>query len=1109
MLTHLTFGPHKRTLALALGLVTATTGCQEGFDTTRQTEIRSTVGAELYKVACNRLAAEALPKDVDGSETDALCDGRETPGPNTPARLAALAKNRARFIAAADKILPEPELDDVEEFTRQLLPFYQAPSEQLPKQTRALAKLIDSIIERRDALQAVARLGQREGYRPLSQTGGLATDALSYPDFAIASRSLLQGIREGGVATDSFDELNRVMSLELASFDAANTDRTLRDLLLKSDPSLGTGAPLYVVERDTRGIALPAMRDGEMTQPFADRNNDGLADVDADGLFVDRTGERLAVATPFATTDAAATGRDAQGRAIDANGDLLYDYKNIDETVLAAVLREAQVWLRNRDVGLDAAAALPAILGPTAPQEKQYSNYTLRYQGHDIDQSPLLDVAYAATTLIDRPELAPALKGLSKAIEQDEGAFADLGNVLWYAVDRKEAFPNAKLEEGNTLQQDIVDWTERAARSPGLLEALLRAFGDPRTARLGDVYGNMMLYNDFVGTDPAHFNTPRKNVRFVSPVDPSAPNTLQGMSMFQRTITLIAEMNGVQLCNKANAQLKIYFDGVELLGWPTRYPACDLIQINNMAELYSQSVIHRADLQLGDALLTAALIGAEQLNLTSASEVIEYESGIDGLTTSPTPEALGRLVFAPRNEFMSNILDAPRGASGEPIEEMYPGTVFAWEKEYTFNDGEGAVRATLGDGMTPLLSAFDTYDRREDGRFLFADLMTTVASHWPDRYDGPDAATQNDAPDLGRYAVQSNLRSFEPLLAELLIDQQLLQRIRHLAIALDNTEVAPGVDGIDAISALLEATFDSRNWAGLRTRQGEPVSSAGDLLLKSLQHASEAIDDAEPSRKEASERALKVLMHQLFDTTYDPGSNPIFRNPHTPALIRFGLDTFVERLEEETAANHRSTWGQELYQDAETLVASPMTAAGVRLVDDLRSDANKRGEIEGLTQYFLRPTADGGRFDTLVVALGEALDLASDRATTEPLAHALAPALADNIYETLARGEDPTLETSVLGTTLDLIEDIQAVDREDVLTGILRRALDRAEPGEASALSELVDILGEVNRQDAGEQGALDADDYRVWLERSNSVLTDPEHGIERAYRVIQSSRVK
>ncbi len=75
-------------------------------DTTRIAAERGTLGEEIYKVFCQRIASTEYPTDVRGDTTRAFCEGREEPNESTPPRLRALSENRARLVTALDSTLP-------------------------------------------------------------------------------------------------------------------------------------------------------------------------------------------------------------------------------------------------------------------------------------------------------------------------------------------------------------------------------------------------------------------------------------------------------------------------------------------------------------------------------------------------------------------------------------------------------------------------------------------------------------------------------------------------------------------------------------------------------------------------------------------------------------------------------------------------------------------------------------------------------------------------------------------------------------------------------------------------------------------------------------------
>src|SRR5512139_3117702 len=82
-------------------------GCAPEFDSTRAAGWEGTLGEEIFKVVCQRMADEAsraaheadpsVPYDVTGEPTRALCEGRADPTTAPTPRLRALSENRDRL----------------------------------------------------------------------------------------------------------------------------------------------------------------------------------------------------------------------------------------------------------------------------------------------------------------------------------------------------------------------------------------------------------------------------------------------------------------------------------------------------------------------------------------------------------------------------------------------------------------------------------------------------------------------------------------------------------------------------------------------------------------------------------------------------------------------------------------------------------------------------------------------------------------------------------------------------------------------------------------------------------------------------------------------------
>jgi hypothetical protein len=1126
--------------------------CAEPLDTTRKAAARGTLGEEIYAVFCERLAAEQWPTDVSGRRARAFCRLGAEPDAETPPRLAALVRNRARLVAALDRALPEDLHDDLSNFLLHLLPLYEPPTDALPRLTRAAAAMLTRLASDDEVMAALERLGQRQGYRPLRLALGIARPVLAYPDLANFVDRALVTLAPGGSAGDEWRRMAEVAALELATAGPSvprapgerGTLELTRELLFSADDAFARGGARWLARRDGRGLAVPTRTSTGLIAPFADVDRDGLADVDALGRFVDASGARLVVATPFPLRDESPTRRDPAGRALAASGEPLYEYLDVSRTMLAGLAREAVPWLSpDRPALLDLAHGLPALLGPRAPRRERIGTAEVDFEGPDTRRGPLFDAVYATGKLIARPETDDVLAVLEVLLRDHEAELAELVDAAWVGQRAGDAYPRAAVDPRSEIWDDLLETAEGMARTPGLLEALVRALGDPASAAIGPITAIFMRHTDLVEYDPTDVNGPPLPITLTRRTDWTRPDVAGNESLFQRSIAVIQDLDGVRVCNKAGAKLRLYSSsGRELLSWPLTgsYGECELIQIDNVAETYVQAVLGRARIVLKDRTLDGLLRLAEGLGILDIDQLLEEQSGIRGLTQRPTPEALGRLVFAPPNAFIRNLLDETsfkRDRNGDgrfgadetvPIVTRHRGVVPAWEKRFVV-DG---VEASFIDALRPLLRAFDDFDP-PGGRFYFGELCRDLHRAWPTR---DASSSQRTMPGADMYSRQDDARSYEPVVATLLDEGRLFARLGALVRALDAITLRPGVDGIDALDAATVAMLDpTRSCTGgscatgsLRYRDGRafPCTAAGTcfdgmggrpmryvspmlLLVDALSEWDRALATA-PERRAAWLAGREVVASQLLSVARGPDGRMRLANRRTAAVLRLVVPFVRARIAEHRAAGDLGTWADGLAGRMESTLGSAMATTVLDWVDALRADANARAAVAALVTYLMDDTAPGEAFDATLLAIADLLQVLEDDHNLDPLVRALAPVLAADAREVAARGGTPTVDGATVDELLDLLRAIRPLDRNDVLQRVLAGLVALPESGSAETpLEALVDVIAEVNRASPGAGTTMDAADHRAVLERLRDTLVDESRGVERLYRVIQERELE
>ena len=1138
--------------------VTLGPACSHEFDTTRVVPERQSLGAEMYYVFCQRLAASELPTEVTGEPTKALCRGQVEPSTAPTARLRVMAEQRDRLVAALDRAFPEVLEDDLDYFTLQLIPFYDPPEERLPTQTRALADLFAKILEDDEAIAALERVGSRLGYRPSRLALGVARPALSYPRIVELTQTALGSLAEGGHAHEEWNQLVGSVALDMATAapaepeDGPSTLELTRQLLLTTRPEFGEGGARFMAVRDPRGVVIPFSGDGSVPPPFADMDGNGLADIDPLGRFLDRSGGLLDVPSPFAlpTEPAGVALRGPAGRALRADSSPLYSYRDVNHSLLAGLSRDAAPWLDPASPTLlDMAYGLPVLMGPRAMRTEDLGPLDTRYLGYDTANAPLFDLIYATGELLHRDATDDALQLVDALVTDHEAEVAGMihGGLI---SDAYADGIDAAIPAESELWDDVLQVAQWIAQEPGLLEGLLRSFADPRAKRLGSIFAEMMRFRDPIALDPDDINRHLTDQVWTMEVDRDAPDGPDNMSLFQRTVSAIHDLGYVRVCNKDGARLRLRLFGLNLT-YPLfggSYDECELLEIQDVAEAFALSVIGRYELEIKDEFLAVLLDVGGSLGI-DADRTLEESSGIDGLTRTPTPQALARMVYTrDGNEFLESLVDPPPTRDGVPMVERHPDpVVFAWERSFRFCGDElvapgtvcaDAEEVTFYEALSPLLEAFDNFDRRTDGRFLFTELISALHLHWP----GPDSPmTQDDDPSAPFFANHDDGRSYEPIVANLFADCEyvadgscdperaggMVRRLHELGLVLDATEIRPGVDGFDVLAAASEDLIDPQRNLGLADRAGRTMTATNGgrpipqtplhLLLDSLGRFDAAFAAAEPDRLTRWRSARSDLVDQLLTTRIPPGARDRYElaNRRTYGLARVLVPFLRERIADHRRRGDLQPWARGLAGRMETSMNSTVGAAALGFLEAVQTDDASRDELSGMMQYLMSEESGFDAFDTMVLSTADLMQVLDDDLNIVPLLHVLSEGMSPGVRDVVASGAlvDPAelpLAGSALDETMDLMRALADVDDRRVLPRMLGNLVSLPESGAGETpLETIIDVVAEVHRVEPGVGGSLLAPDHRRVLDTAHEFLTDEDRGIERIYNVIQARELE
>ncbi len=1132
------------TTVLSAGLC----GCSDDFDTTRTVDPYTSFGGVIYREGCQRVAytgqldqkaaGQIQTVDVSGQLGHSVCvDGMPAPS-DSPEKLKAIQGKKDSLVTTVDAILPKPFLGDLENFLEQLLPLQDDGTMQTS--IKSLGDLLGTMHDDPDFSPALARLANRNGYRPTKTAAGLVHTVIEYPNIDDFLGKVLGLIAPGGTAETEWKQVLTALSKALRTVqpvaNPGDTERTLRlalDLVLSTNPDLATGTAQPLVARDYRGLALVATSGGKVMAPFVDLNNDGLADADDMGHYVDANGAPIDVATPFPENGVADTApRDALGRALTATGSstTVYKYLDLDGTVIGGLTRETLTLMDpKKDTTLGLVWGLGALLGPRATETKMYMDPaggmvdSITFQGYDTTQAAVLDLLHGFIQLVGDPNADQTFQTTSTLLGTYESQTTRVIGAMLDASDRGKNHPEAVIPETSVIYDDLMPLLQRILRVPGLGEDLLTAMQDPHVKGFAPMIARLMTsknqidFNHSGGTAYALTS----NLDGVQPIDRTQPDVDYNQSLMQRIAHLIHDANGVQFCNKEGAT-----PGIGPITLETD-AKCKLFQIDDLALFY---VLNMASANARNANASAKS-GADFCgHLTTGNVIITGGCtaligslvGIDGFGQYPTPAALNRSLFlrnADKSSFLMNTTDDIVCADGDKFIDAHDKSIFAWETNMV-NNPSGFPADTFYDAVRPLIDAFAKHDecvqrddttgnclKEQNAAKIFVDILAMLHTHW----GSPNASNfghqyQSASVSQPRFGYPDNLTSFEPLLAEVLGQADLMPSLLDLAPVL-NTVTVDGTAGGQPAKPVLIGTArylldPGAAPAGLAYRNGATTTVESDgttpvaratpyyLLADAFAHKRAALAQAPANQASAWKTATSALVDQML-TVEKVSGNYRFKNRRVHAVTLILLDFVRGRMASHAKAGDLDQWvHKDLTQDLTDVLGSPTFAALGDFVTKVEADPDARDQLYQLLQYLVDEAGNDLVFQTALTTLADQVQTFLDDPDLVPVARVLGVAM------------DPV--TGPTNAQLTLVKKARDVDTKKALLTILRNLYRQNDAGVYPA-SDLADVISEINRTQPGHGGPLDAGDYKTMLGEVRDFLLDDQRGFTRFLDIVRA----
>lgn len=666
-----------------------------------------------------------------------------------------------------------------------------------------------------------------------------------------------------------------------------------RTVLLREDPKFGPDTTIarFIARRDLRGVAVvPPETGGKLPGPFVDGNGDGLPDLDVLGQFVTGTGDKAP--TPFFTAESVAVARDAFGRALKVGSttEPLYGYVDASRTFAATLVKDFRPLFesdpkKGSETVMKLLAGVPVVLGKrddapvsaktypadpsrveawlasrTDPPPKNLGTQEveLKYRRFDPATSPLVDLVYALGQIVARPEVDDTLAVFKRLIEERPELMARLVGIGLQLKAIADRHPEAKIPENSMFWDEVIETVVKIAQTPGILEDLLKGFGNDKTLKLDKVFAAYIKFKDEVTYDRNDLNgavwnnTTGGKAGLMTLVDRTQPDSGKNRSALQRFMQLLHDANGLAACTKQGAVAHVRIQWPDKIGpvIPFDYPTsaltplvcafvgapappnrdkglrqCGVLRFENVAALLLDVALARAKFDVRDPCLAALMKSPLTALVGGVDKFLEDASGVKGFNLNPTVGGVARMVYfdtaipagmfpdlpagtigdtknANTNKFFAGVLDpVPSTVCAEtPFTDPSDGKVLRLRKCTNFKD---TLRGRDNNDLFPLeLMEFVASVGPLAAAFadhgqplLFVELFDTLHRHWGSAKQTKEECDPTLPKTDARWCSQDGASSYEPLMAELL-ETDLFPTLYELVNALGKIKVKH-CDGFD------------------------------------------------------------------------------------------------------------------------------------------------------------------------------------------------------------------------------------------------------------------------------------------------------------------------
>jgi hypothetical protein len=1098
---------------LVVSLVISSTSCVNEFDFERGDYQRGTLGEELFGI---------WHKDAKRA-----AEQREQ-------KTQMLVRERTNFVVAVDTIAPPDKLGEVDQFLQDVLSLIDdGLMQSLTRKVRFALEQAAADTGLMSALAIENRPHPEDFLSPVNGKNFLG-HLMGYPriaEVATKTTSILLGAdgvdRQGNAASEESTALADLMgSLAITLRDARHiapadtTAYSMQTVLVSQDSRFAPAdiQPLYAAKYDKRGIPMVRKTTSGMPAPFLDEDNDGLADVDAQGRFLLSTGESKDVPAFETRTDSQALlNRDSYGRGSSAGGDYVFEYVDLSQTGLHFLTRQLGS-LTERGLLWDVVDMAPAVLGSLQAK----SDAQGAFLGYSSD-NPVTDLMYAMLHTLDIPQLDEVLAGLADFMDRNSSQLAGVLFALDEAAEVLDEHPDIQMEDNQTLGYDMLPVLEQIAADPDLWRDFFWALRQPISRYTGEPMVQLLNYKNqnpsvpaldgpydscfqscktrhplfeaYDESNPASCKeryAPQRALQryqcirscpnseiFSVAMDHNAPESIENRSMFQRLFHLLRDTAGTPYALEITQPAAL-----------DSMPA--IVELPGAAEAFLRSVGSNMDMaefvpDLGGLQPLIDLIGGS----SSVANILSQLSPIFGvgLSRRAEPDEITRLF---NFEELSGEVFGQTVAIDPPV----------CKDDYVMANHHADIlyaseASGLIDTIAPLSCAFSKHDQEK----LLADLFVAVHEHYSSRTDLYQEASGGLSPMKG-----SNMRSLEPALADILERGTLFEALYDLSVAVEQFKSDSGVDLTEQLRQIVYSAVRSDD--GFTGRSGEDIINLADgrtlrqlsrmhIMMEAAGEMNDRVED-DAAAKAAFENMTGALYDVMLATEWADGEQPRFADPGSIALVSKLTRHLSEKAGDAREEGRLSEWvTADQMENVEDIWDSRALPALVDLSKELAASEENKALTDDLMTYLLGEPA--GRNQAAMTAY-VMLVYTLHQDTWVPLSQFLATIVDPKRQWDVEPYANLPLTSHVLQVLHDSVErDTQGSGLEMFERGFSNR------PDGSVPFGTVFGMIADYFRAEPASQQPYTPEDYAKVFREFAAWLSDDVHGIEQLYDIVDS----